>query len=149
MCSNSLSFVSVEALFQKALQRYVADSNNTIITDIYLQPKRNSSELVLLNDEDDVLACGVIEEWGSLGDDFYSAVERMLREVVEKMQDAGSFDCLCLMKPYSFVLVDEEKETIADLLLVDDQETLLLHDGMLLEGLDDELDTFLKELLEY
>ena len=55
---------------------------------------------------------------------------------------------ICLLKPYSFVLVDADKETIADLMLVDDQETLLLHDGMLLEGLDDELDAFLKELLE-
>ena len=47
-----------------------------------------------------------------------------------------------------YILAYADKETIADLLLVDDQETLLLHDGMLLEGLDDELDAFLKELLD-
>ena len=38
---------------------------------------------------------------------------------------------------------------MAEMLLVDDQETLLLHNGILLEGLDDELDAFLKELLKY
>jgi hypothetical protein len=44
------------------------------------------------------------------------------------------------------VLVDEEHETVADLLLVDD-DTMLLNDG-LLKGLDEELDDFLKQLLE-
>lgn len=145
---NSLSFVSVETLFKKALERYLADNgNNAIITDIYLQPNPASGELVLLNDDDEVLASAVIEEWTGLGDGFCPTVERMLREALKKMQDAGLFDRLSLMKPYSFVLVDKEKETIADLLLVDDQETLLLHDG-LLKGLDDELDAFLKDLLE-
>ena len=145
---NSLSFVSVETLFKKALERYLADNgNNAIITDIYLQPNPDSGELVLLNDDDEVLASAVIEEWTGLKDEFYLAVERMLQEALKKMQDAGSFDRLSLVKPYSFVLVDKDKETIADLLLVDDQETLLLHDG-LLKGLDDELDAFLKDLLE-
>ena len=51
------------------------------------------------------------------------------------------------MKPYSFVLVDDEKETVADLLLMDDNETLFLNDE-LLKGLDEELDAFLKDLLE-
>ena len=145
---NSLSFVSVKTVLEKALERYVADGNNTIITDIYLQPKQNTGELVLLNDDDDILASALIEEWVGLGDDFYLVVERVLRDALKELQDIGSFDRLCLLKPYSFVLVDADKETIADLLLVDDQETLLLHDGMLLEGLDDELDAFLKKLLE-
>ena len=148
MSLNSLSLVSVKTVLEKALERFVADGNNTVITDVYLQPKQDSGELVLLNDDDDVLASAVIEEWGGLGDNFYPFVERVLRDVLKDLQETGSFDNLCLLKPYSFVLVDADKETMADLLLVDDQETLLLHDGMLLEGLDDELDAFLKELLD-
>lgn len=148
MSLNSLSHVFVKTVLEKALEQYVVDGNNTIITDIYLQPKRDSGELVVLNDDDDVLASALIEEWTGLGDDFYSVVERVLRDVLKELQDTGSFDRLSLLKPYSFVLVDADKETMADLLLVDDQETLLLHDGMLLEGLDDELDAFLKEILE-
>ena len=58
----------------------------------------------------------------------------------------GSFDKLTILKPYSFVLVDEDKETISELLLVDD-DTLLVNDE-LLKGLDKELDDFLKDLLE-
>ena len=44
------------------------------------------------------------------------------------------------------VLVDEDKETVTELLLVDD-DTMLVNDE-LLKGLDKELDDFLKELLE-
>jgi len=43
-------------------------------------------------------------------------------------------------------LVDEDKETVAELLLVDD-DTILVDDE-LLKGLDKELDEFLKNLLE-
>ena len=62
------------------------------------------------------------------------------------MKDGGDFDKLTILKPYSFVLVDDEKETIAELLLMDD-DTLLVNEE-LLKGLDEELDSFLKELLE-
>ena len=41
---------------------------------------------------------------------------------------------------------DEDKETVAELLLIDD-DTLLVDDE-LLKGLDKELDEFLKNLLE-
>ena len=44
-------------------------------------------------------------------------------------------------------MVDEDRETVAELLLVDNEDTLLLNDE-LLKGLDEELDAFLKDLLE-
>ena len=42
---------------------------------------------------------------------------------------------------------DEDRETVTELLLIDDEDTLLLNDE-LLKGLDEELDAFLKDLLE-
>ena len=80
------------------------------------------------------------------GDDFYEDAERIFRTVLCRMKENGSFDKLTILKPYSFVLVDEDKETISELLLVDD-DTLLVNDE-LLKGLDKELDDFLKDLLE-
>ena len=58
-----------------------------------------------------------------------------------------TFASLSIMKPYSFVMVDAEKETLAELLIVDEEETMFLS-GELLQGLDDELNAFLKDLLE-
>ena len=66
---------------------------------------------------------------------------------MKRMKEKELLDNVVLMKPYSFTLVDEDKETVAELFLVDD-DTLMLNDDELLKGLDEELDSFLKELLE-
>ena len=62
------------------------------------------------------------------------------------MHEAGAFDSLNIAKPYSFVLVDDDNQPIVDLLMVDD-DTLILSEG-LLEGFDEEMNEFLKHLLE-
>ena len=73
--------------------------------------------------------------------------ERILRGEINSLKDKGTLDKLCILKPYSFVLVDDDKETVAEIMLIDDEDTLLLNDE-LLKGLDEELDAFLKDLLE-
>jgi hypothetical protein len=70
-----------------------------------------------------------------------------LKKVLNQLSSEGAFASLPIMKPYSFVMVDAQKETLAELLMVDDEETMLLS-GELLQGLDDELNAFLKDLLE-
>ena len=132
----------------EALCRYVSGNENTVVTDIHLQPKQDSGELLIFNDDDEELARTIIDEWVECeSEDFVSDVETILRSEIVALRDQGYFEKLSLLKPYSFVLVDEDKETVAELMLVDDEDTLLLNDE-LLKGLDEELDAFLKELLE-
>jgi hypothetical protein len=73
-------------------------------------------------------------------------VEADLREAIAGANANGELERLAVWMPYSFVLVDEERETIADLLLVD-EDTLLVTDS-LLEGLNEELNSFLEQLLD-
>ncbi len=142
------SHSSIASLLKEAISRYVSDSNTQVVSDIHLQPCAGSGELIIFNDEDEELARTIIDEWvDNAEDDFYAQVEPLLKSHVTRLKEEGALDSLNLMKPFSFVLVDEEKETVADLLVVDDEETLLLDDE-LLKGLDAELDAFLKELLE-
>ena len=142
------SHSAILAALREALCRYVSGEENSVVTDIHLLPKSGSGELVILDDDDTELAHIIVEEWIDYeSDDFYNQVEPLLCNIVSVLKQDGLLDKLCLLKPYSFVLVDEEKETVADLLLVDDEDTLLLN-GKLLEGLDEELNTFLKNLLE-
>lgn len=137
----------LEKTLKKAIAPYNCGSEPTIVTDIHLQPNPNSGELSIFDDDDKELATATIKEWTAYeGDNFYEHAERILAAQLSTMKNAGEFDKLNILKPFSFVLVDEEKETVADLLLMDD-DTLLLNDE-LLKGLDEELDTFLKELLE-
>lgn len=142
------SHSSIASTLREAVSRYKVGGENSVITDIHLLPKQESGELLVYDDDDQELARTIIDEWIDYeGDDFYQEVETLLRTAVTGLKTEGILDSLCLMKPYSFVLIDEDKETVAELLLVDEEETMLLNDE-LLKGLDEELDAFLKDLLE-
>lgn len=145
LSQQSLSII--ESAIQKAVGKYACGCEQTVVTDIHLQPDQASGQLNIYNDDDEELANAMIEEWTTYDeDDFTEKVEPTLRNILCRMKAAGDFDKITVLKPYSFVLVDEDKETVAELLLVDD-DTLLVDDE-LLKGLDKELDDFLKDLLE-
>lgn len=148
MKMSEQSRASIVSALKTALCRYASEGDETVVTDIHLQPNSESGELIIFDDDDQELSRTIINEWVEYeSDDFYTVVEPILRAEVEALKESGKLEKLCLMKPYSFVLVDEDKETVAELLLVDEDKTLLLNDE-LLKGLDEELDAFLKDLLE-
>lgn len=142
------SHSAITCTLKEALERYKASDDKSIVTDIHLQPKQDSGELIVFNDDDEELSRTIIDEWVEYNDDdFYKEAGNILKGALNAIKDEGELDHLCLMKPYSFVLVDDDKETVSELLLVDDEDTMLLDDE-LLKGLDEELDAFLKDLLE-
>ena len=144
---SQASLSLLETTIRQSVSKYTCGCEQTIVTDIHLQANQNSGELTIVDDEDEELANIAIEEWMTYdGDDFYENVERTLSNLLNNMKNSGGFDRLTILKPYSFVLVDDEKETVAELLLMDD-DTLLVNEE-LLKGLDEELDAFLKDLLE-
>ena len=137
----------IESAIRKAIGKYTCGCEQTVVTDIHMQPNQNSGEFYIFDDDDKELTNVTVEDWMTYeGDDFYESIQRSLQTILHQMKEANEFDKLTILKPYSFVLVDEDKETIADILLVDD-DTLLV-DAELLQGLNQELDDFLKELLE-
>ena len=111
LSQQSLSII--ESAIQKAVAKYVCSCEQTVVTDIHLQPDQASGQLNIYNDDDEELANIMIEEWATYeGDDFLENVEPSLRNILCRMKDAGDFDKVTILKPYSFVLVDEEKETV-------------------------------------
>ena len=66
--------------------------------------------VIIFDDDDRELSRTIINEWVEYeSDDFYTVVEPILRAEVEALKESGKLEKLCLMKPYSFVLVDEDK----------------------------------------
>jgi hypothetical protein len=53
---------------------------------------------------------------------------------------------MSILKPYSLVLEDDDKETITDLYVVDDDTVII--DNELMPGLDKDLDDFFKKLFK-
>ena len=144
---SQASLSLLETTIRQAFSKYTCNCQQTIVTDIHLQANQTSGELTLFDDDDNEMASTVIEEWVAYeNNDFYGSVERKLSSLLNSMKNKGEFDKVAILMPYSFVLVDDEKETVAELLLMDD-DTLLVNEE-LLKGLDEELDAFLKKLLE-
>ena len=148
MTLSEQSYASVLSAIKDAVSRYKGNTVNQEVTDIHLQPNQDSGELLIFNDDEEEFSRVRVNEWIDYGSDaFNKETELVLRKAIVELKEQGMFDDLSLLKPYSFVLVDDEKETIVELMLVDDEDTLLL-DEELLKGLDEELDAFLKDLLE-
>ena len=144
---TSSSVAAIGEALNKIAQLYSGEEDQLVATDFYLQPLREEGRLVVFNDNDEEIASINIEEWKSYAPDtFYDEATAQLAAAIEAANTEGELERLAVWMPYSFVLVDEERETITDLLLVD-EDTLLVKKG-LLAGLDEELNLFIEELLK-
>lgn len=133
----------LQAAIKKMANNYITAEESTV-TDFHMKVNRENGELTILDDDDKTLARVHIREWEDEHND--AAIEKDLQSELTKMQQQGMFESLNIAKPYSFVLTDEDDQSIVDLLIIDD-DTLMLN-ADLLEGFDEEMNSFLKKLLE-
>ena len=142
---NDSSSAQLKATIRKAIGKFTVE-DETFVTDLHIQANPQTGTVSLIDDDDNELGRTSVKEWVEYdGDDFEEMVTDTLTAILQEMKDAGDFAKVQIMQPYSFVYVDEDKETIAELLLMDD-DTLIVTDG-LLKGLDEELNEFIKDLL--
>lgn len=119
-------------------------AEETKVTDFYIYVNGSNGDVTIMDDDDNSLARVHIIEWeGEHNEEVY---EKELRSILTEMHNEGQFDSLNIAKPYSFVLTDDDHQSIVDLLIVDD-DTVILSEG-LLKGFDEEMNEFLKHLLE-
>ena len=139
------STAALNAALCKISALYSGEEDQLLSTDFYFMPSQEG-HLYVFNDNDEEIAIAEVPEWKEYQHEtFYTEVETELREAIKAANGEGELERLAVWMPYSFVLVDEERESIAELLLVD-EDTLLVTDS-LLEGLDDELNAFIDKLL--
>lgn len=119
-------------------------AEETRVTDFYIYVDGNKGDVIIMDDDDNNLARVHILEWE--GEHNEEVFEKELRNLLAEIHKNGHFDSLNIAKPYSFVLTDDDHQPIVDLLMIDD-DTIILSDD-LLKGFDEEMDEFLKKLLE-
>ena len=142
---SSTSIELIEQTVKEAINEIANQAESAYITDFHLHI--NADGLLTIQDDDEqLLASNEVEEWIDNNDsEFNTKVARNLSNILQRVKNEKLFESVNLLKPYSFVLVDDERETIEELLLIDD-DILIINDE-LLKGLDEELDNFLKDLL--
>lgn len=138
----------VERFIRKVAQKFPAqpsDEDNTVLTDIHVRVSQDSGELLAFDDEDNEITRCVVEQWiDNKDENFYDEVAKTLRDIMRK--NSETIDNLGILKPYSFVLEDDDKENLGELYLADD-DTIIVG-GDLMENLDSDLDNFLDDLLK-
>lgn len=138
----------VERFIRKVAQKFPAqlsEEDNTVLTDIHVRVSQDSGELLAFDDEDNEITRCVVEQWiDNKDEDFYDEVAKTLRDVMRK--NSETIDNLGILKPYSFVLEDDDKENLGELYLADD-DTIIVG-GDLMENLDSDLNSFLDDLLK-
>ena len=143
MTANEQTYQQIERALRKVASKFSPDAETKPLTDLYIQVKQESGELKIYDDDDNELTRCVIEEWiGNTDEDFYSAVRPIIIKSIKSIKDIT--ENVAILKPYSYVLMDDDYETIDELYLVDD-DTILIS-GKLMEGLDDDLETFWEKL---
>ena len=144
MKASQQTIQQIERALRKVAGKFPADAD-PLMTDIHLWVNPYTGEIRTYNDDDEELDRCVIEEWiKSPEEDFYGYVAPILRSCIQNMRP--QLEQMSILRPFSFVLTDEDHETIQDLVIIDDEETMVV-DGNLLEGLDEELNAFLEKLL--
>ncbi len=145
MKASDQTIQQIERSIRKISQKFPYSEEASVLTDIHMRVVQESGEILAFDDDDNEITRCVIEEWiDNKDDDFYAEITPILRQVIKKM--GKTVDNLGIMKPYSFVLEDDEAETIAELYVADDDTVII--SGELMEGLDKDLDTFFSDLMK-
>ena len=135
----------IERFLRKVAQKFPAKESDMPMTDIHLRASQDSGDLMAFDDDDNEISRCVISTWiENKSDNFYQEIAYTLRSELNRMKD--TIDNLSIMKPFSFILEDDEKNNIAELYLVDDD--LVMIGGNLMQGLDEDLDNFLQNILK-
>lgn len=135
----------IERFLKKIAQKFPLNEETSLVTDIHVRVSQESGEMVAFDDDDKEITRCVVEQWIENNDeDFYESVHDILTTTFASM--SKTLDNLGILKPYSFVLENDEKEGIAELYLADDDTIIIGKD--LMEGLDSDLDSFFDSLMK-
>lgn len=145
MKTSEQTLQQIERALRKITEKFPAYKEAAIMTDIHIRVSQDTGELTVFNDDEEEITRCVVEQWiENKDDDFYEQIPSVLRKCIDKYKAA--IEDMSILKPFSFVLEDDDKEAIAELYLVDDETVII--DPDLMEGLDDDLNKFLDDLLK-
>lgn len=145
MNTNEQTTQKIERFLGKIIQKFPEDAESGVMTDLHIKVVQDSGELLAFDDDEQEITRCVVDQWiDNKDDDFYPQVAQLLREAIVSMKD--KMENLDIMKPYSFVMENDDGEHVSELYVVDDDTVII--GGDLMQGLEKELDDFLDRLLD-
>ena len=145
MKTTELTIQQIERAIRKIADKFPPSEEAIVMTDIHFRVTQETGELMAFDDNDEELNRCIIEDWiDNTDDDFFEQIPSVFRKCLDKMKD--TVENMSILKPFSFVLENDDKESVAELYLVDDETVII--DPDLMQGLNEDLDDFFKKLFE-
>ena len=134
----------IERFVKKIAQKFPLQDDSTPITDRHIRVVQESGEMLAFDDDENEITRCVVEEWiGNTDENFYESVNETLASTFKSFSSV--LDNMGILKPYSFVLENEDKESITELYIADDDTVII--GSELMKDLDSDLNKFLEHLL--
>ncbi len=135
----------VDRALDRTMSKFTPSDETVVFTDIHLKVSQDSGELLSYDDDGEELNRAVINQWiDNKDENFFQHVTALLRQRLQSMSE--KIDSLAVAKPFSFILEDDDMSTSAELYLADDDTVII--GGDLMEGLNEDLDHFLEDLMK-
>lgn len=145
MKTTEQTLQQIDRVIRKIADKFPAAHEASILTDIHLCVSQDTGELLVLDDDDKEITRCVIEQWiDDKDDDFYDQAASVLRKSLG--EHAELIESMSVLKPFSFVLENEDRDEQYELYVVDG-DTIIL-DPILMDDLDADLDKFFKNLMK-
>ena len=144
MKATEQTLQQLERALRKVTEKFPVTEEASLLTDIHIRVTQDTGELMAFDDDGRELTRCVVEQWiDNKDDNFYNDAASAFRTAIKKHKD--SIEKMSILKPFSLVLEDDDKETIAELYVVDDDTVII--DEELMAGLDKDLDDFFAKLI--
>ena len=145
MKANEQTLLQLERTIRKIADKFPVSEEVSPMTDIHIRVTQETGELMVFNDDDKEITRCVVEQWiDNKDDNFYEQISSIIRRSIEKQKKLT--ENLGILKPYSFVLEDDDKESVCELYIVDDDTVII--DTELMADLDKDLNDFFDKLLK-
>lgn len=143
-CNSEQSIRQIDRFLKKIVQKFPSDSEPDIFTDIHVRISAESGDLMAFDDDDAEITRCVVEEWINCKDvKFYDSAASLLRARLNSL--SSEIDLMGILRPFSFVLENEDKEHISELFISDDNLSII--GGDIMDGWNQDLDEFLDNLM--
>ena len=135
----------IERFFRKIAQKLDASADNAVLTDIHVIVSQDSGEMLAFDDDDQEITRCVVEQWIDYkGDDFYEGITQVLRAQLKRLHEV--IDGMGVLKPFSVLLENDEREHVAELYGADDDTVII--GGDIMKDMDKDLDDFFDKLMK-
>ncbi len=145
METTEQSLQQIDRAIRKIAEKFPSTHEATQLTDIHICVTQETGELMVFDDDDNEITRCVIEQWiDAKDDDFYDQVAAVLRKSLNARSEL--IESMSILKPYSFVLENDERDEQVELYVVDG-DTIII-DPIIMSDLDHDLNTFFDNLMK-